>query len=53
MNYKKQIIQEIEQIPKPLLGEVINFIEFLKQKYPLPETWETAILSQSSLQKTG
>ena len=47
MNYKEQIIQGIEQIPEPLLGEVLDFIEFLKQKHPLPETLETAILSQS------
>ena len=51
MNYKEQIIQEIEHIPAPLLGEVLDFIQFLKQKHPLPETWETALLSQSSLQK--
>jgi hypothetical protein len=51
MNYKEQIIQEIERIPAPLLGEVLNFIQFLKQKHTFPETWETALLSQSALKK--
>ena len=57
MNFKEQIIEEIEYIPEPLLNEIIDFIQFLKQKHlshnqleieeinPL----ETALLSESSL----
>jgi hypothetical protein len=59
MNSKQQIIEEIEYIPDPLLNEIIDFIQFLKQKH-LSETklelgeintLETALLSESSLAK--
>ena len=33
MNSKQQIIEEIEQIPEPLLNEIVDFIQFLKQKH--------------------
>lgn len=32
MNTKEQIIQEIEQVPEPLLTEVLEFVRFLKVK---------------------
>ncbi len=51
MNCKEQIIQEIERIPEPLLSEVLDFIQFLKQKHLSQDKWETALLSESSLQK--
>jgi hypothetical protein len=52
MNSKEQIIQEIEYIPEPILNEVLDFIQFLKHKHLLSqETLETALLSESSLQK--
>lgn len=50
MNVKKLIIQEIEQVPEPLLEEVLDFLRFLKAKQSR-ERLETAILSETSLQK--
>ena len=32
MNTKEQIIQEIEQVPEPLLAEVLEFVRSLKVK---------------------
>lgn len=57
MNSKQQIIEEIEYIPEPLLNEIIDFIQFLKQKHlseqklDMGETnkLETARLSEPSL----
>lgn len=34
MNTKEQIIQEIEQVPEPLLKEVLEFVRSLKVKHP-------------------
>ena len=33
MNAKELIIQEIEQVPEPLLDEVLDFLRFLKAKH--------------------
>ena len=33
MNTKELIIQEIEQVPEPLLDEVLDFLRFLKAKH--------------------
>lgn len=51
MNAKEQIIREIAQIPEPLLGEILHFIQFLKHKHFSQEKLETALLSESSLKK--
>ncbi len=51
MNSKEQIIQQIEYIPEPLLNEVLDFIQFLKYKHIDSKKLETALLSESSLQK--
>ncbi len=51
MNSKEQIVQEIEYIPEPLLNEILDFIQFLKYKHLPQEKFETALLSESSLQK--
>ena len=51
MNSKEQIIQQIEQIPEPLLTEILDFIQFFKHKHLSQKNSETALLSQSSLQK--
>ena len=51
MNSKEQIIQAIEYIPEPLLNEVLDFIQFLKHKHLYQEKLETALLSESSLEK--
>ena len=34
MNIKEQIIQEIEQLPEPLLAEVLEFVHSLRVKHP-------------------
>lgn len=51
MNFKEEIIKELENTPYFLLEEVIDFIQFLKHKHLSQEKLETALLSQSSLQK--
>lgn len=33
MNTKDLLLQEIEQVPEPLLKEVLNFLQFLKVKH--------------------
>jgi len=47
---KEYIVQEIESLPEPLMGEVIDFIEFLKSKVNA-EKMETLNLAESSLKK--
>ena len=52
-------IKEIEYIPEPLLNEIVDFIQFLKQKHLSQQKLdmveinrlETALLSESSLAK--
>lgn len=59
MKIKQEIIEEMQSIPEPLLHEILDFIQFLKQKHlinqpkDITETnnLETAILSESSLKK--
>lgn len=51
MNLKEKIIKELDNIPDFLLEEIINFIQFLKQKHLSQKNSETALLSESSLQK--
>ncbi len=51
MNYKEQIIQQIEHIPEPLLNELLDFIQFLKYKHLSQKNSQTALLSESTLQK--
>lgn len=48
MNKKELLISEIEQVPEPLLDEVLDFVHFLKTKI-LREKLETAVASESSL----
>ncbi len=47
---KELILREMEQVPEPLLNEILDFIHFLKTK-SLKEKLETAIASESSLRK--
>lgn len=44
------LMHEIETVPEPLLGEVIDFIAFVKAK-SIREGLYTAIASESSLKK--
>jgi hypothetical protein len=50
MTKKDQLLNEIEEIPEPLLAEVLDFIRFLKTKIA-KEGIEMAIVSESSLKK--
>jgi hypothetical protein len=50
MNTKKMLVDEIEEIPEPLLSEVLDFVHFLKTK-TVREKMDNTIVSQSSLEK--
>ena len=50
MNTKEVLINEIEEVPEPLLSEVLDFVHFLKAKL-LREKLDIAITSESSLGK--
>ncbi|CAN1209906.1 hypothetical protein TUMEXPCC7403_06750 [Tumidithrix helvetica PCC 7403] len=50
MNTKEAIAREIEQVPEPLLEQVLEFLLSLKSKY-LQEKTEISIMSESSLAK--
>ncbi len=50
MNVKDSLIQEIEQVPDFLIAEVLDFLQFLKQKHQ-SELLEVTVLSESSLSK--
>jgi hypothetical protein len=50
MGKKELLIKEIEQVPEPLLDEVLDFVHFLKAKISR-ERLDTAIASESSLKK--
>ena len=50
MDKKELLIKEIEQVPEPLLDEVLDFVHFLKAKIT-KERLDTTIASESSLKK--
>lgn len=50
MGKKELLLSEIEQIPEPLLDEILDFVYFLRTKI-IKEGMETAIASESSLKK--
>jgi hypothetical protein len=50
MSTKEELINEIEEVPEPLLSEVLDFVHFLKAKI-LREKLDTAVMSESSLGK--
>jgi len=50
MPNRATLIHELETVPEPLLGEVLDFIEFVKAK-SIREGFYTAIASESSLKK--
>jgi hypothetical protein len=50
MGKKELLIKEIEEVPEPLLDEVLDFVHFLKAKIT-KERLDTAIASESSLKK--
>jgi hypothetical protein len=50
MGKKELLIKEIEQVPEPLLDEVLDFVQFLKAKI-IKEKLDITIASESSLKK--
>jgi hypothetical protein len=50
MSKKELLLQELEQIPEPLLDEVLDYLRFLKTKL-LQRQLETAVASESALKK--
>ncbi|OYQ63599.1 DUF2281 domain-containing protein [Pseudanabaena sp. SR411] len=50
MNTKEAIAHEIEQVPEPLLEQVLEFLLSLKSQYQ-QEKLEITIMSESSLAK--
>jgi hypothetical protein len=46
---KEILLREMENLPAPLLAEVLDFVRFLKMKSQ--ERLEAAALSESSLEK--
>ncbi len=50
MRKKEAAIRELEDLPAPLLEEVLDFARFLKHK-AAQETMETALLSEAALGK--
>ncbi len=50
MGKKELLMSEIEQVPEPLVDEVLDFVRFLKAKL-IRERHEIAVASESSLGK--
>jgi hypothetical protein len=50
MDKKELLINEIKQAPEPLLGEVLDFVRFLKTKLA-KEEFDLTLASESSLKK--
>ena len=50
MSTKELLMTEIEQVPEPLLNEVLDFVHFLRAKI-LREGIATAVASEVSLGK--
>ena len=50
MTKKEMLINEIKQVPEPLLDEVLDFVQFLKIKV-VKKGLATAVASESSLKK--
>jgi len=50
MSTKDLLMNETEEVPEPLLSEVLDFVHFLKTKVAR-EKLDIAIMSESSLSK--
>jgi hypothetical protein len=50
MSTKERLIQAIQEVPEPLLNEVLDFVYFLKTK-DAGEKLEITMMSESSLSK--
>ena len=50
MTNRDRILNELRQLPDPLLPEVLDFVEFLKKKISMEKS-EVTTLSETSLKK--
>ncbi len=50
MSKKDTIIAELEKVPEKVLDEILDYINFLKEKL-IKQKLETALMSESSLKK--
>jgi hypothetical protein len=50
MSNKETLLREIDTLPAECLGEVVDFVEYIKQKQ-MRKLPETMILSEASLAK--
>ena len=50
MDRKETLIREVEDLPTVFLQEVLDFVQFLKDK-ATQDNLETALLSESALRK--
>ena len=50
MNTKELLLQEIEQVPEPILEEVLDFLRYLKA-HKVFQKQEATLLSEASLAK--
>ena len=50
MSTKESLIDEIKDVPEPLLSEVLDFVHFLKAK-TLRQKLDITIMSESALEK--
>lgn len=48
MTTHDMLLKEIEQVPEPLLREIVDFVRFLKSK-AVRERFESALASEPSL----
>lgn len=50
MSTKDILIKEIEQVPEPLLDEILDFVQFIKMRI-VKDKLDAAIASESALKK--
>ncbi|ODS32382.1 MAG: hypothetical protein SCARUB_02493 [Candidatus Scalindua rubra] len=50
MSKKELLLSEIEQVPEPFLGELLDFVHFLKTK-KINDRMDITVASESSLKK--
>ncbi len=50
MSQKDAVLKEVDEIPEPLLGELLDFIKTLKLRAAIQRS-ETVVASQSTLAK--
>lgn len=50
MSKKDTIIAELDKVPEKVLDEILDYINFLKEKL-IKQKLETALMSESSLKK--